>query len=196
MKNVFRPTSDIEDHNKSYFSGLPLDFLAGQGVSLADLYPFMESKYEYIKRSNTVIHFFGYYKFWDPRENFYYCQEHTGFSPNTQRSDGTYSKYESFDDKIDGFYYYLSYIKFGIGWTTSDSAHEIRDGKITSEEGEALVKRYDHEFQKKYYQELLEFCSITDEEVREVIDSWRSDNSWYQENGEWNLRHAVWIENQ
>lgn len=196
MKNAFRPTRDIQDHDEHYFSGLPPQFWAEHGVSLADLYPFMAPKFEDIKQNNTEIHFLGYYKYWDPQENFYYCMEHTGFTPNTERSEGTYSKYASLDDQIDGFHYYLAYIKFGIGRTTSDAAHEIRDEKITREEGVALVKRYDHEFPRKYYKEFLEFCSITDEEVHEVIDSWRSDHLWYQENGEWKLRHAVWHDNQ
>ncbi len=192
MKNAFSPTRDIQDHDKHYFSGLPPEFWAEHDVSLADLHPFMAPKFEEIKKNGTEIHFLGYYKFWDPQENFYYCREHTGFTPNTERSEGTYSKYASLDDQIDGFHYYLAYIKFGIGRTTSDAAHEIRDGKITREEGVALVKRYDHEFPRKYYKEFLEFCSITDEEVHQVVDSWRSDHLWYQENGEWKLRHAVW----
>lgn len=192
MKNAFRPTRDIQDHDKHYFSGLPPEFWAEHGVSLADLSPFMAPKFEEIKKNNTEIHFLGYYKSWDPQENFYYCKEHTGFTPNTERSEGTYSKYASLDDQIDGFHYYLAYIKFGIGRTTSDTAHEVRDGKITREEGIALIKRYDHEFPKKYYKEFLEYCSIEDAEVHECIDSWRSDHLWYNENGEWKLRHAVW----
>jgi N-acetyl sugar amidotransferase len=194
MKNAFRPTRDIQDHDKHYFSGLPPEFWAEHGVSLSDLYPFMAPKFEEIARNSTEIHFLGYYKSWDPQENYYYCHEHTGFTANTERSEGTYSKYASLDDEIDGFHYYLSYIKFGIGRTTSDAAHEIRDGKITREEGIALVKRYDHESPRKYYKEFLEFCSITDEEVHEVIDSWRSDHIWYKESGEWKLHHAVWHE--
>ncbi len=194
MKNAFRATRDIQDHDKHYFSGLPPEFWAEHGVSLADLYPFMAPRFEDITKNKTEIHFLGYYKFWDPQENYYYCREHTGFTPNTERSEGTYSKYASLDDQIDGFHYYLSYIKFGIGRTTSDAAHEIRDGKISREEGVALVKRYDHEFPRKYYKEFLEFCSITDAEVHEVIDSWRSDHLWHQEGGEWKLRHAVWHE--
>ncbi len=194
MKNAFRPTRDISDHDDHYFSGLPPEFWAQHGVSLADLYPFMAPKYSDITRNSTEIHFFSYYNFWDPQENFYYCKENTGFTPNTERSEGTYSKYASLDDQIDGFHYYLSYIKFGIGRTTSDAAHEIRDGKITREEGVALVKRYDHEFPRKYYKEFLEFCSITDEEVHAVIDSWRSDHIWHKPDGEWKLRHAVWHE--
>lgn len=194
MKNAFRPTRDIEDHDDHYFSGLPPQFWIEHGVSEADLYPFMSPKFEEIKRNNTEIHFFGYYKFWDPQENYYYCREHTGFTPNTERSEGTYSKYASLDDQIDGFHYYLSYIKFGIGRTTSDTAHEIRDGKIDRDEGIALVKRYDHEFPKKYYKEFLEFCSITDEQVQGVIDSWRSDHIWEKDGEEWKLRNPIWEE--
>ncbi len=194
MKNANKPTRDIQDHDKHYFSGMPPEFWTEHGVSLADLYPFMAPRYEQILKNKTEIHFFSYYKFWDPQENFYYCKEHTGFTPNSERSQGTYSKYASLDDQIDGFHYYLSYIKFGIGRATSDAAHEIRDGKITREEGVALVKRYDHEFPSRYYKEFLDFCSITDAEVHEVIDSWRSDHIWKYEAGEWKLRHAVWHE--
>lgn len=192
MKNAFRPTREIADHDRHYFSGLPPEFWTEHGISKADLRPFMAPPYEDIRKNGTEIHFFGYYKCWDPQENYYYCREHTGFTPNSERSEGTYSKYASLDDKIDGFHYYLAYIKFGIGRTTSDTAHEIRDGKITREEGIALVKRYDHEFPTKHYQEFLDYCSITDEQVHEVIDSWRSDHIWTRENGEWKLRKAVW----
>jgi N-acetyl sugar amidotransferase len=196
MKNAFRPTRDIKDHDSHYFSGLPPEFWSQHGVTMNELAPFMAPKYADILQANIEIHFLGYYKFWDPQENFYYCKEHTGFNPNTERSEGTYSKYASLDDQIDGFHYYLSYIKFGVGRTSSDTAHEIRDGKITRQEGVALVKRYDHEFPKKYYQEFLEFCSITDKEVHEVIDSWRSDHIWRKKNSEWELRHAIWQEEQ
>ena len=192
MKNALRPTRDIQDHDSHYFSGLPPEFWAEHGVSLADLYPFMAPKFEEIEKNKTEIHFLGYYKFWDPQENYYYCHEHTGFTANTERSEGTYSKYASLDDEIDGFHYYLSYIKFGIGRTTSDAAHEIRDGKITRDEGVALVKRYDHESPKKYYKEFLDFCSITNKEVNEVIDSWRSDHLWHQVDGEWSLKHTIY----
>jgi hypothetical protein len=191
-KNAFRPDRDIEDHDKHYFSGLPPEFWADHGISLRELYPFMSPHYEAIKENKTEIHFFGYYKFWDPQENFYYCHEHTGFRPNNERSEGTYSKYASLDDRIDGFHYYLSYIKFGIGRTTSDASHEIRDGKITRDEGVSLVKRYDHEFPTKYYEDFLEFCSITNEEVLEVIDSWRSEHLWHKVDGQWELRKSVY----
>jgi N-acetyl sugar amidotransferase len=192
MKNAFRPDREIQDHDKHYFSGLPPEFWTEHGISHADLVPFMAPKYEDIVSNKTEIHFLGYYKFWDPQENFYYCSEHTGFTPNTERSEGTYSKYASLDDRIDGFHYYLGFVKFGIGRTTSDTAHEIRDGKITREEGVALVQRYDGEFPKKYLADFLEYCDITEDQLNEVIDSWRSDHIWEQVNGVWQLKKPVW----
>ncbi|RHX78278.1 N-acetyl sugar amidotransferase [Leptospira yasudae] len=192
MKNAFKPNREIQDHDKHYFSGLPPEFWKDHGVSEQDLKPFMAPPYEDIVKNKTEIHFLGYYKFWDPQENFYYCQENTGFTPNSERSEGTYSKYASLDDRIDGFHYYLGYIKFGIGRTTSDTAHEIRDHKITREEGAALVKRYDGEFPRKHYQEFLEYCSITEDEFNAVVDSWRSDHIWENKSGEWVLKHKVW----
>ena len=194
MKNAFRPTRDIQDHDKHYFSGLPPELWTSYGISLGDLNPFRAPRFENIKRNKTEIHFFGYYKFWDPQENFYYCQENTGFTPHSERSEGTYSKYASLDDRFDGFHYYLAYIKFGIGRTTSDAAHEIRDGKITREEGVALVKRYDGEFPKRFFAEFLQFCGITENCFWEVIDSWRSPHLWGKVSNEWKLKHAVWHE--
>lgn len=194
MKNAFRPTRDIQDHDKHYFSGLPPEFWVDHGVSEQDLYPFKAPKYERILSNKTEIHFFGYYKFWDPQENYYYCQENTGFVSNTERSEGTYSKYASLDDRIDGFHYYLAYIKFGIGRTTSDTAHEIRDSKIDREEGKLLVKRFDGEFPAKYFKDFLEYIDITEDQFNAVIDSWRADHIWTRDNGEWKVRKTVWMD--
>ncbi len=192
MKNAFRPDRTVQDQDRQYYSGLPPEFWVEHGISEADLKPFMSPKYEEVMDNNTTIQFFGYYKFWDPQENFYYCIKNTGFTANPERTEGTYSKYASLDDRCDGYHYYLSYIKFGIGRATSDSAHEIRDGKITREEGVALVQKYDGGFPKKYFHEFLEYCSITEKEFNEVIDSWRSDHIWQQNDGLWQLKSPIW----
>ncbi|MEO5376545.1 MAG: N-acetyl sugar amidotransferase [Magnetococcus sp. DMHC-6] len=194
MKNAFRPTREITDHKDHYFSGIPPEAWLAHGITPQNLHAYMAPQFAQIMRNQTEIHFFGYYKYWDPQENFYYCSENTGFRPNPERTEGTYSKYASLDDKLDGFHYYLAYIKFGIGRATSDTAHEIRDGKITREEGIALVRKYDGEFTKKYYQTFLDYCGLSDEQFHRVIDSWRSDHLWKKNEGVWSLRHAIWQE--
>lgn len=191
MKNAHSPTREIADHDGHYFSGKPPEFWESHGFTKADLAPFSAPKMQDIKNNNTEIHFFGYYAFWDPQECYYYSRENTGFTPNSERSEGTYSKYASLDDQIDGFHYYLAYIKFGIGRTTSDTAHEIRDGKIEREEGIALINRYDSEFPKKHFQVFLDYCDITEDEFWQVIDSWRSDHLWEKIDNNWILKHSI-----
>ena len=63
---------------------------------------------------------------------------HSGFEANTERTEGTYSKYNSIDDKTDGYHYWTTYIKFGIGRATYDASQEIRNHHLTREEGVAL----------------------------------------------------------
>lgn len=193
MKNAFKPTRDYKsDHKKHYFSGLGPEDLIQYGVSENDLVPYMAPSNEELETLGCDIHFYGYYKKWVPQEFYYYCTENTGFKANPVRSEGTYSKYASLDDKLDGFHYYLAYIKFGIGRATSDSAHEIRDGHLTREEGVALVNKFDGEFPKKYFQTFLEYCNISEDYFWEVIDSWRSEHLWEKDSdGNWVLKHNV-----
>ena len=193
MKNAYKPTRDPEQHIKHYFSGTDVSSWTKFGIQKKDLTPFEAPSKEIIKKKGIEIHFFSYYKYWDPQENFYFAFKNCGFTPNPERNEGTYSKYASLDDKFDGFHFYFAYIKFGIGRTTSDAAHEIRDGKITRDEGKALVKKYDGEFPKKYYQEFLEYCSINEDYFEKIVDSWRSDHIWYKDNeGQWKLKDTVY----
>ena len=172
-----RAMRSIADHDAQYFSGKPPEFWTEHGISRADLRPFEADEYGALGQG-TQIHFFGYYHRWDPQENFYYCSEHTGFQPNPERTEGTYSKYASLDDRADGLHYYLAYIKFGIGRCTSDAAHEIRDGKITREEGVALVHKYDGEFPRKHFSEVCGYMGIPEVKAREVIERWKSPEVW------------------
>ena len=146
---------------------------------------------EFKRANNLGIHFFSYYHKWTPQENYYYCVEHTGFKPNPERTEGTYSKYASLDDKLDGFHYYLRYIKFGLGRCMEDAAHEIRDGHITREEGIALMQRYEGEFPKKYFKEFLDYLDINEEYFWEVVDSWRAPPLWEKRDGKWNLQNPI-----
>jgi hypothetical protein len=129
-----------------------------------------------------------------PQENYYYAVENTGFLANETRSEGTYSKYASLDDRTDGFHFYLAYIKFGIGRATSDSAHEVRDGHLTREEAVALVRRYDGEFPRRYFREFTEYLGITEQDFFDVVDLYRglSPHLWKRAGGEWQLTHNVW----
>jgi N-acetyl sugar amidotransferase len=193
MKNAHSPTRDYsKDPTKHYFSGIAPGDFKKHGIIENDLVPYLSPPFEKLDELKLELHFWSYYEKWIPQENYYYCVENTGFQANKERSEGTYSKYASLDDKLDGFHYYLSYIKFGLGRATSDSAHEIRDGHITREEGIQLVKKFDGEFPQKYYKTFLDYCDIDESLFNEVIDSWRSDHLWEKKNGKWSLKNKIW----
>jgi len=118
---------------------------------------------------------------------------HTGFQPDPDgRSEGTYTKYVSLDDKLDGFHWYLSYMKFGMGRASRDAQTDIRRHHITREEGVTLTRRYDGEFPQRHYQWFLDYLDITEEHFWEVCDFHRSLSNVWQKNGdEWKLLHVV-----
>ena len=203
-KNIAKPFESPEDFYELYFKGSSLEALVEHGLEKGiftkgeigdnpmDMYK--TPPLEGMRRLNPEMHWMSYYKKWVPQENYYYAVENTGFIANPTRSEGTYSKYASLDDKTDGFHFYLAHIKFGIARATSDAAHEIRDGHLTREEGVALVKRYDGEFPHKYFPEFLQYLGITETEFHEVVDNYRalSPHLWKKVGGEWKLRHTVW----
>ena len=60
-----------------------------------------------------------YYLDYDPNRNYHYAAEHTGFEINPDsRSEGTYSRHQSLDDRLDGFHHYMKFIKTGCGRCT------------------------------------------------------------------------------
>jgi N-acetyl sugar amidotransferase len=144
--------------------------------------------------SNIQVHYLGYYLRWDPQECFYYASEHTGFQPNDERTEGSYSKYSSIDDKIDPFHYYTTLIKFGLGRASYDAAQEIRNGKISREDGIALVQKYDLEFPHKYFADFLNYIELNSEEFHSTIDRFRPRHLWRQDGNGWQLSRPIWEE--
>ena len=118
------------------------------------------------------------------QENFYYASENTGFKPNPERTEGTYSKYASLDDKMDGFHYYMRYIKSRIGALYGGYAHEIRDGHITRDEGIALMNKFEGEF-PKVFSEFLDYLELNESEFWAIVDDWRPEHLWQKVEGEW-----------
>ena len=138
-----------------------------------------------------MAHYLGYYIKWTPQECYYYSVENAGFEANPERTEGTYSKYNSIDDKTDGYHYWTTFIKFGIGRATYDASQEIRNKHINREEGVALVNKYDGEFPIKYFKEFLKYLDLEKDEFFDIADRFRSPHLWEKINNKWILKHKV-----
>jgi len=144
LDDAYTHTRDWKHKNTNVLmSGVPPEKFIEMGIGERDMYPYLTPDHNDLEKLGLEIHYFGSYIKWIPQENYYYCVENTGFQANPVRSEGTYSKYASLDDRLDGFHYYLMFIKFGIGRATSDAAHEVRDGHLTREEAVQLVGKFD-----------------------------------------------------
>lgn len=197
----------IADNNtslrsKSYFSYDNIEEIYLGGVSVKELYekhdlkfqdikPFLPIEESILKEKEINIHYLGYYLKWTPQEVYYYAVENTGFKARPFRTQGTYSKYNSIDDKIDDLHYYTTYIKFGIGRATYDSSQEIRNKHITREEGVALVNRFDGEFPDRYFSEIMEYLEMEEEFFHELCNKFRSPHLWEKDNENWHLRKTI-----
>ena len=194
LKNADVPTHNVSDDMiKHYFSGMHPEDFEKYGIDKRKLNYYYPPKEEAAKEVGLENHFMSYYQKWIPQENYYYSVENCGFEPEPSgRSEGTYSKYASLDDKMDGMHYYMRYIKFGLGRCIEDAAHEIRDGHISREEGVRLVEKYDGEFPKKHFKEFLNYVDMTEEEFFKVCDRFRAEHLWDLHGDQWSLKKPVW----
>lgn len=220
------PVADFEAPQRStaYFASHESDVLHLGGVAVSelksefgltdgDLLPYMPASAETLAAHKIEVQYLGYYLRWHPQGCYYYAVEHGGFTAAPERTPGTYSKYNSIDDRVDDFHYLTTGIKYGIGRATYDASQEIRSGEINREEGVALVRKFDHEFPERFADEFLRYVSLpasefpdaarqfeqpimTREYFEVLTNKSRSPHLWTFHSGAWHLRHAVWHESR
>jgi N-acetyl sugar amidotransferase len=173
------------DKSQIYLGGTSLYDLQNHfGVDQHEMQPYLPANPEQIEHQKVEVHYLGYYLKWHPQSCYYYSVENGGFQASPERTPGTYSKYNSIDDRIDDFHYYTTFIKFGIG-------------------------RVDGEFPERFADEIFRYLSIPQKEFPEahkmfeqpemdrayfdnLADSFRSPHLWLRVGNEWKLRHVVW----
>ena len=186
------------DNEKILISGLELDELkAKHNITKNDLKYYLPNDVDTLKKNDIRVLYLGEFERFEPQENYYLATRVTGFVANSERTQQTYTKFNSIDDKVDNFHYYTAYIKFGYGRCTEEATREIRNRYITREEGVALVNKYDHEFPDKYFDDFLSYINIKEEEFYEILDKFRPTHLWEKKGNDnkhcsnWILKHKV-----
>lgn len=197
------------DQSQTFLGGTSVTELKEDyGLEDTDLAPYLPADPEDLERAAVEVHYLGYYLRWHPQSAYYYAVEHGGFEASPERTPGTYSKYNSIDDRMDDLHYYTTFVKFGIGRATYDAAQEIRSGDITRPEGVALVRRFDGEFPERFAEECFRYLSLPEAQFPQahyrfeqplvdreyfdhLADRFRSPHLWQHDDGGWSLRHTV-----
>ncbi len=197
------PKETPEEWESEYFKGGSVDQLVATGLERGILtkkeagdscLQFYKAPHlDQIIKNGTQMHWYSYYHKWTPQENYYYAVKHCGFEANSEgRSEGTYTKYASIDDKADGFHWYLSYMKFGMCRASRDAQSDIRRHHMTREEAVRLVRRYDGEFPKRHFRWFLDYMQIDEDFFWYVMDKYREkSNVWEKVDEKWVMKWVV-----
>ena len=184
-------------NDKILVAGYDLDELEKYRITSNDLRFYLPIEKDIAIKNDITVIYLGHFEKFDAQENYYLAAKHTDYKTNAERTEQTFSKYRSIDDKIDAFHFYTQYVKGGYGRCSEEASDEIRHKHITREEGVKLVHKYDHEFPKNHFQDFLKYINTSEEEFYDTLDKFRPDYLWertgnnpqYCQN--WTLKHKV-----
>ncbi len=157
-----------------------------------DLAPYLYPDLGTVEEIGVKALYFGYFFRWSMKENYDFIKDKVDFQlADNGRTDGTFTNFDSLDDKIDNLYYYMQFVKFGFGRAVRDACRMIQNGQMSREEGLELARKYDSEFPITYHDEHLEYLGMTEAEFTEAVDKHRDPQIWEHRGNEWRLRHPL-----
>jgi N-acetyl sugar amidotransferase len=160
-------------------------------ISESSLAPYVYPEREEISRIGVKAIYFGYFFPWDVVDNYEYVRARIDFRTwPTGRTEGTFTNFDSLDDKIDSLYYYMQMIKFGFGRASRDASRQIYRGRMTRNHALEMARKYDNEFPKTFFREQLGYLGLTETEFHTIVDKHRNPEIWKFEGNQWKLRYA------
>jgi N-acetyl sugar amidotransferase len=170
---------------------------AVDGITEADLYPYIMPDADYISTRGIEAVYYSYYFPWDIFKNAQYCREKMGFEfaqhgmgpMDLGKSDGSFEGFDSIDDMIDDLDYYMMHVKFGFGRATRMASRLIQFGHMTRERGLDLTRKYDGEWPRRYLEPVLDYLDLSVVNLHDIIDQHRNPEIWDLADGTWKLKH-------
>jgi N-acetyl sugar amidotransferase len=163
-----------------------------EGLTEADLTPWMYPSDEDIKRVGVRgVYISNFFK-WEANEHGQLMMEKYGFLPAQTPFERTYRTMSNLDDMHEnGMHDYLKFIKFGYGRATDHTCKDIRSGRITREEGVAIVKKMDH-IKSRDLVRWLKYVGMPEDEFDRIADTFRDPRVWLKNAaGDWE-KQCVW----
>ncbi len=119
------------------------------------------------------------------------AKKHYGWIAAEKEFDRTFRKISNIDDMHEnGVHDYMKYIKFGYGRGTDHANYEIREGKMTRDEGIEMVRKYDH-VKPSDLKRWCKYTGMSEDEFDRIADSFRDPRVWMLVNGVWEKQN-IW----
>jgi N-acetyl sugar amidotransferase len=147
------------------------DMIGVDGLTEKELSAYFYPSDDEINKVGVTGVFLGSYFFWDARKQLEIVKRHGFVVKEDGPVEGTYTNYENIDEKLVGLHDYLKYVKYGFGRTTDHVGIDIRNKRLTREEGLELVKKYDGKYPYYGIKNFIEYSGMSKKEVDSIIDS-------------------------
>jgi len=158
------------------------DMIGVDGIEEKDLTPYFYPSDEEIEKVGVTGLFLGSYFFWDARKQLEIVKKH-GFSVKEDGPvEGTYTNYENLDEKMHGLHDYLKFIKYGFGRATDHACIDIRNNRLTREEGLKLVKEFEGKYPFESINAFIEYSGMSKIEIDEILNSYTNPLIFKQDN--------------
>jgi N-acetyl sugar amidotransferase len=178
------------DRREHDLMGLEAEDLAGShGLSEAELRPFYYPSDAALRRVGVRGIYLGNYIRWDTKAQHERMVElydyYTGALPRT------FDAYNDVDDAhYAGAHDVIKFMKYGYAKATDHASREIRYGRLTRTQGQALVRNYQGR-PAPDEAALADFLGLPADEIRSRVDRHRDPRAWVRQNGSgWVLRDS------
>jgi len=161
-------------------------------ITVKELNPYIYPDVQEVKSVGVKALYFAYFFKWSSYENYLYVKEKFDFRTCPDgRTEGTFTDFDSLDDKSDNLYYYMQFIKFGFGRAVRDASRMIQNKQLTREDGLKFALKYDHEFPARYFKDMLDYLMLDEKEFYGIVDKHRNPEIWKKEGSNWVLRYPL-----
>jgi N-acetyl sugar amidotransferase len=151
--------------------GLRVEDMAGMdGLTTQDLLPWTYPPDEEIGAVDVTGIFLGYFLKWDARRQLDTVVK-LGFQPQDEPVEGTYLNYENVDCKFMSMHDYLKWLKYGFGRATDHAGIDIRNRRLSRDDGLRLVRQHEGKLPRKYLPEILVALEMTEREFLRTLDT-------------------------
>ncbi len=130
------------------------------------------SVYNYPKPEHIKSIYLGDYVNWDAYKQVELMKEY-GFTTHRGPMEWAFENYENLDTKYVAIHDYFKFLKFGYGRATDQASIAIHHGRMTREEGQKMVDKYDGKIPMKYMDEFLEEFELTMDDFTKLCDKFR-----------------------
>jgi N-acetyl sugar amidotransferase len=166
------------------------ELIGKNGITEADIAPYVFPSDEDIERVGVRGVYLSNFFDWNAKPQVERMMDVWGFEPVSYERDRTFNLFAKIDDHANDVHDYLKYLKFGYGRATDDASTEIRHGRMTREEGIAMVKRYDSR-EPSTLKLYCDFLGLSIDQFYGLVEPMRDPAIWEKINGKWYVKDSI-----